>query len=146
MVKISYFHYNVVISWVLVIRHQYKDSADNFWFCGDRFLPLGLSGRRSIVVACICPLLHLSICLWTLPFPHLNWSQIWVGITKFAANMHHGIPSVDIENRDHWPWPSRSFCPFRLRILGNSVGPCNNSSKICAIITKFAPNMHPGIL
>ena len=60
-----------------------------------------------------------SVHPWTFPFPHENSSQIWPGITKFAPNMHPGILSIDIENGGHWHWPSKSFWPFRLRILGN---------------------------
>ena len=33
-------------------------------------------------------------------------------VTKFAPSMHLGILSVGNENRDHWPWLSRSFWPF----------------------------------
>ena len=39
-----------------------------------------------------------------------------------------------------------NFWPFWLRILGNSVCPLDSSSRIWASITKFAQNMHPGIL
>ena len=60
--------------------------------------------------------------------------------------MGPGILVAGIENGGHWPWPSRSFWPFWLRILGNSVCPPDNSSQIWARITKFAPNMQPGIL
>ena len=75
-----------------------------------------------------------------------NSSQICARITKFATNMHPGILSAGIENGGHWPWPSVSFWPFSLRILGNLACPHDNSSQIWARITKFAPNMHPGIL
>ena len=77
---------------------------------------------------------------------HDNLSQIWSWITKFAPNMHHGIPSAGIENRGHWLWPSGSFWPFWLRILGNLTCPHDNSSQIWTGITKFTSNMHPGIL
>ena len=87
-----------------------------------------------------CHCLRLSVCLCD------NSTQIWAGITKFAPNMNHGILTIGIENEDHWPWPSRSFWPFWLRILGNLACLINNSSQIWAIITKFVPNMHPGIL
>ena len=87
-----------------------------------------------------------SVRPWTLPCPHDNFSQIWAGITKFVPNMHHGILSAGIGNRGHWPWPSRSFWPFWLRILGNSVCPCHNLQWIWVRITKFAPNMHLEIL
>ena len=60
--------------------------------------------------------------------------------------MHHGIFSAGIENEGYWPWPSRSFWPLWLRILGNSACPCDNASQICSIITKFAPSMHREIL
>ena len=77
--------------------------------------------------------------------PRNNSSQIWAWITKFAPNMHLGILFSGIENRCHWPWPSRSFWPLWLRIIGNLACPCNNSSQIWAGITKFAPNMHLGM-
>ena len=60
--------------------------------------------------------------------------------------MRPGILSAGIENGGHWPWPSRSFWPCWRRILGNSACQCDNSSQIWARITKFAPNMRPGIL
>ena len=60
--------------------------------------------------------------------------------------MGPGILSAGIENGGHWRWPSRSFLPFWIRILGNSACPCNYPSQIWARITKFAPNMLPGIL
>ena len=60
--------------------------------------------------------------------------------------MHPGILSAGIENEGRWPWPSKTFWPFWLRILGNPACPCDNSSQVLARITKFAPNMHPGIL
>ena len=53
--------------------------------------------------------------------------------------MHFGILSAGIENEGHWPWPSRSFWPFCLKILGNSACLCDNYSQIWARITKFAP-------
>ena len=59
--------------------------------------------------------------------------------------MHPVIFSAGFENGGHWSWPSRSFWPFWLRILGNSACPSDNWSPIWARITKFAPNMHPGI-
>ena len=78
--------------------------------------------------------------------PRHNSSQIWARITKFALNTHPGILSAGIENWGHWMWHSRSFWPFRLRILGNSACPRHNSSQIWARITKFALNTHHGIL
>ena len=60
--------------------------------------------------------------------------------------MHRGILSVGIENRGHWPWPSRSFWPFWLRMVGNLACPRDNSSQMWARITKYAPNMHHGML
>ena len=75
-----------------------------------------------------------------------NLSQIWARITTFAPNMHPGTLSAVIENGGHWPWRSRSFWPFWLRILGNLACPCDNSSQVWAWITKFAPNIHLGIL
>ena len=67
-------------------------------------------------------------------------------ITKFAPNMHPGMLSAGIENGGHWPWTSRSFWPFWLRIIGNSACPCHDSSYIWTTITQFAPNMHSGII
>ena len=84
--------------------------------------------------------------LGNLACPLGNSSQIWAGITKFAPNMHHGILSAGIENGGHWLWASRSFWPLWLRILRNLACLRDNSSQIWARITKFAPNMHPGIL
>ena len=60
--------------------------------------------------------------------------------------MHYGILPAAIENRAHWPCPSRSFWIFQLRILANSACPHENSSQIWNGITKFAPNMHPDII
>ena len=84
--------------------------------------------------------------LGNLACPHDNSSQIWARITKFVPRMHHGILSTGIENGGHWPWPSRSFWPFWLRILGNLACPHDKSSQIWARITKFAPSVHHGIL
>ena len=77
--------------------------------------------------------------------PHDNSSQIWARITKFAPNVHPGILSAVIENWGHRFWPSRSFWPFWLRILGNLACSRYNSSQIWARITTFALNMHPEI-
>ena len=77
--------------------------------------------------------------------PRDNSSQIWTGITKFTPNMHPGIFSAGIDNGGHWPWPSRSFWPFWLTIIGNLAWPCNNMLWIWDKVTKFAPNIHPGI-
>ena len=77
----------------------------------------------------------------TLLCPHDNSSEFWAGITKCAPNIHHGTLSVSIEQRGHWPRPSRSFWSFGLRILGNSTCLCDNWSQIWAKITKFVPNM-----
>ena len=100
-----------------------------------------------------CRFLRLSVCPSVCPSirklylcSHDNSSQVWAGINKFGPNMHPGILPVGIENGGHWPWPSRSFWPFWLGILGNSVRPHDNSSQIWPRITKFAPSMHPGIL
>ena len=62
---------------------------------------------------------------------------------EFAPKMHPWILSAGIENGGHWLWPSRSFGSFWLRILGNSACPCFITHHT---ITKFAPNMHSGIL
>ena len=106
-----------------------------------RFLPFGLSGRRGIVVACVC----LSVC------PSARKLYLVRTITRHrfeleSPNLHQTCTtghSVGIENGGHWLWPSRSFW---LRILGNLTCPRNNSSQIWARITKFALNMHPVIL
>ena len=96
------------------------------------FYPLAFQAEAEgvIVVACVCPSVRLSVRLsvnFTL-CPHDNSSQIWVGITKFAPNMRHWIRLVGIENRGHWPWPSRSFWPFCIRFLGILAYPHNKSS------------------
>ena len=70
--------------------------------------------------------------------PWNNSSKIWGGITKFAPNMQLEILLSGIENKGHWPWPSRSFWPFWLRILGNLACPQNNSSQIWV----ESPNLH----
>ena len=75
-----------------------------------------------------------------------NPIQIWAEITKFAPNMHNGILFSGIENSGLWSWPSRSFWPFRQRILGNLACSHNNLKLIWARITKFAPNMHLELL
>ena len=124
-------------------RAQVTDSLSTVFHPIPVFLPLGLSGRR--VLSLPGPV-RLSVCLWTFPCRHDNLSHIWARITKFAPNMHLGILSAGIENRGNWLWPSRSFWPFCLRILGNSACPRNNPSQIWAGITKFAPNLHLGIL
>ena len=41
---------------------------------------------------------------------NLHW--FWAAITKFAADMHLGIPTAGIENVGYWPWPSRAFGHF----------------------------------
>ena len=56
-----------------------------------------------------------------LTWPHDNSSQILAEITKFAPNMHPGILLDGNGNSSQWPWLSRSFWPFWLRILGNSA-------------------------
>ena len=60
--------------------------------------------------------------------------------------MQSWILSAGTENWGHWPWSSRSFWPFWLRILVNLPSMHNNSTSIWARITKFGPNTHPGIL
>ena len=42
--------------------------------------------------------------------------------------------------------PSSLIWPFWLRLLGNSACPCDNLQWISARISKFAPNIHLGIL
>ena len=76
--------------------------------------------------------------------PRNNSSQVWVEITKIAPNMHHAVLLAGIENGDHWPWPSRSFRPFWLWILGNLA--CARNNLILAGLTKFPSNMHFEIL
>ena len=66
-----------------------------------------------------------------------------LAITKFAPSMHPGILSTGIENGGHWPWPSRSFDHFESELLEIWL---DNSFKIWARITKFAPKMHLEIL
>ena len=60
---------------------------------------------------------HLDILNYTKASPHVNSSQIWARITKFALNIHPGILSVGTENGDHWPLLSRSFWLFWLIML-----------------------------
>ena len=95
-------------------------------------------------------LLPASVCPSVLPELYLvrtiTPSHIWARITKFAPSMHPGILSAGNENKGHWPWPSRSFWPFWLRILGNFTCLRNKLLQIWAGITKSAPNMHHGIL
>ena len=67
----------------------------------------------------VCLSLYLSIHLWTLPCLHNNSSQLWAAITTCAPDMHHGILWAGIKNGGHQSWPSCSFWPFCLRILGN---------------------------
>ena len=90
--------------------------------------------------------LPASVCPSTLSCPHDNSSQIWARITKLEPNMHHGILSAGIENGGRRPWPSMTFWPFWLRILGNLACLHHNSSQISAGITKFASNTRLGIL
>ena len=113
------------------------------------FYPLAFQAQWGIIVACVYPSVHpiirLSVRVWTLPCQHDNSSHICARITQFAPNMHPGILLASVENRGHWPYPSRSFWPFCPRILGNLTCPDNNSSQIWATITKFALYIHPGI-
>ena len=91
---------------------------------------------------------RLSLCLWTLPCPHDNLSQFLAGITKFASNMHHGIYSqliLEIEVIDLDLQGNFNHFELTFRIVRNLACPYN-SSQIWAAITKFAPNMPPGIL
>ena len=51
----------------------------------------------------------------------------------------------------YWKWRSltvifKFILTIWLRFLGNSACPLDNSSQIKIRITKFAPNMHPGLL
>ena len=121
-------------------------------------LPLGLSGRRDIAAACVCPSVRPSVCLsvclsvcpsvrpQALPCPQNNSSQINPGIAKFVPNMHYGILSVGIEQMSHWPWLSGSFGPFWLIIWRNLASLCYILSQITARINKLEPNLNPGIL
>ena len=145
--------------------------------------PHGLSGWRGIVIACVCPSVHpcvrpsirklYLVCMitqhrfelessnlpqiyimgysqWVLKMEVIDYdlqglfgrfdskllrkltclhdkpSHVWTRITKFASNMHPGILSNVIENKGHWPWLSRSYWLFWLRILGNLARLCNN--------------------
>ena len=60
------------------------------------------------------------------PVHPMTRQQILPRYTKFAPNMLCGILSAGIENGGHWPWPSRSFWAFWLRILGNLACPRDN--------------------
>ena len=64
--------------------------------------------------------------LWNPICPRDNSSQILVGITKFAPNIHPGILSAQIENESHGLWPSMSFWPFWLRNLGYLACLCDS--------------------
>ena len=83
---------------------------------------------------------RLSVC------PHNYSSQIWARIAKFAPNMHPRILSDGVEFRGQWPWPSWSFWPFWLTILGHSACPRNYSSQVWVQITKISPKMHHAVL
>ena len=105
-------------------------------------------GVLSLLSLClsVCLSLYLSVHLWTLPCLHNNSSQLWAAITTCAPDMHHGILWAGIENGGHQSWPPCSFWPFCLRILGNLACLHHNWYWIWVGITKFAPNMHLGIL
>ena len=68
-----------------------------------------------IVVAYVCPPVHLSFRPSICPSINVtmsdNASQIWAGITKFTPNVQ-GMLTAGIDNGDHRPWPSSSFCHF----------------------------------
>ena len=102
-----------------------------------------------------CRCLRPYVCPSVRPFVCLSVRKLYlVGtITRHRFCLNHEIctkhaswDTLGIENRGHWPWPSRSFWPFWLRILENFACPHDNSSLIWATITKFAPNMHSAIL
>ena len=125
------------------VSSERRRSSCSSWWLGPfshsrgHFYPLSLSGRRCIAVACVRPSVFLSV-------RKLCLVQICAGTTKFAPNMYPGILPTGIENGGHSPWPSRSFWPFWLRILGNFACPWNNLWWIWARITKLAWNMHLG--
>ena len=70
---------------------------------------------------CLCLSVCPSVCSLILLCPHDTSWLIWARNPKFALNMHHGLLSVGIADGGRWPWSSRTFMPFWLRILGNSV-------------------------
>ena len=53
---------------------------------------------------------------------------VWWNTKLFRLLCDLGILTAGIENGMHWPWPSRSFWPFWLRILGNLACLCDNLS------------------
>ena len=79
---------------------------------------LGLSGRRVIVVACVCPFVCPSVRLQTLPCPEQenlgcccdNSSQIWTRITKFVSILYTDLgrpmgyytPNVLLSYKQMW--------------------------------------------
>ena len=109
-----------------------------------QFLPLVFYLR--CLYLSVCPSVLPSVRPCTLPCPPVNSSHIWARSTEFAPNMHPWILFAGVEKKGHWSWPSRSFWPFWLRILGNSTCSDDNLSHFLARLTKFALNMHPGIL
>ena len=164
----------VIIQWYTYVAALYMNFITSF-------LPLGLSSRRGIVVACVFPSVRPSVnpsvrklyhvrtitChRFELKSPNLHQTcilgysrlllriglidldlqgnfghfdsefleiQLVCMITRHrfglqSPNLHPGIFSACIENKGHWLWPSRSFWPFWLRILGNLACLCDNSS------------------
>ena len=111
------------------------------------FLSIGLSGRRGIVIACVFPSIHLSVCLSVRLFVNFIFctrhsSQIWAGITKFAPNMHPGIISAGIENR---VINLDLQGNLGLRILANMACLCDYLKWIWVRMINFASNKHFGI-
>ena len=128
---------NFVIPWIS--RHR---SLSLFNLAYRNCLPVNVIWLSSKLMT----FLDVTITLWhfrtkgycracVCPCPHDNSSQISVGIGKFARDMHSRILSSVIENGGHWPWHSRSFWLFWLRILGTLICLHNNHQ----IWTKYVP-------
>ena len=64
--------------------------------------------------------------------------RFWARIIKFTPNMQSGIRSAVTEGGGHWPWPSRSFWPFWLKILGRLACP----SITCSGCDRESPNLY----
>ena len=145
----------ISLSSILISMNEHKWKICSLWSKPGMGLSSQLPSFRpkGIVIACVRPSVRPSdrpsVCLFVrklylvctitrhrfeLESPNLHQTYI-----------HPGKASAGIENGSHWPWPSRSFWSFWLRILGNSACPHDYSSHMWARIAKFAPNMHPGI-
>ena len=79
--------------------------------------------------------------------PSVNFTLIVRAITRHRFELEsQNLHQTCMGNCLKMGGASRSFWPFWLRIQGNSACLCNYSSQIWTGTTKFAPNMHHGIL